>query len=49
MLIPYPIWLEMGQKVVVDGEVYFGLLSAVKEGRDHFREMTWCCWCPRSG
>jgi hypothetical protein len=21
----------------------------VKEGRDRFREMMWCCWCPRSG
>jgi hypothetical protein len=29
MLIPYPIWSEMGQKVVVDGEVDFGLLPAV--------------------
>jgi hypothetical protein len=28
MLSPCPIWLETGQKVVVDGEVNFGLLPA---------------------
>jgi hypothetical protein len=29
------------------GMVFYelGRRRAVKEGRDHFKEMMWCCWC----
>jgi hypothetical protein len=53
MLLQYLIGPEMGQKGVIDGGAVrvftggdrLGCRKAVKEERDRFWEMTWCCWC----